>query len=100
MSSKIYTPSPSPVLEDAKPPAVLTENEEDMRKKVFEHFSKPDYAIPGVEHGELTDNEKFWLVRHYFLVLVCTESTLTRIFSRMNACYGASLWYCLSRFGS
>jgi hypothetical protein len=33
-----------------------------MTAKVLEHFSKPDYLLPGSEKGELSEEEKFWLV--------------------------------------
>jgi hypothetical protein len=44
-------------------PAALTPVQEEMRKKVLDHFADTDYHIPGIEEkGQLTDDEKFWLV--------------------------------------
>lgn len=40
----------------------LTPEQEEKRKNVLEHFSKDGYSIPGEEKGELTEEEKFWLV--------------------------------------
>ena len=63
MSERIYTPiSPPATPEDTiELHAELTDAQEDMRKKVFNHFSKPGYTIPDVENGDLSDDEKFWL---------------------------------------
>ena len=54
-------PQPRP---DAGPPNLTTE-QEDMYNKVCEHFTKDGYALPGEEKGELTEEEKFWLVCYY-----------------------------------
>jgi hypothetical protein len=62
MDSKIYTPLPPPVSAGATPRKDLTASETDKQQKVFQHFSEPDYALPGVEKGQLTEAEKFWLV--------------------------------------
>jgi hypothetical protein len=51
---------------DSALPAALTSGQEEMRKKVLDYFANPDYHIPGVEEkGQLTDDEKFWLVCFY-----------------------------------
>ena len=61
MSDKVYTLAAPPSREDAKPPVELTENEQDMYEKVLKHFSSPEYALPGIEKGQLKEEEKFWL---------------------------------------
>jgi hypothetical protein len=44
-------------------PAALTTEQEDMLKKVLDHFTNIEYHLPGIEEkGNLTDDEKFWLV--------------------------------------
>lgn len=67
MPEKVYLPIPPPPQKELEtPPAVLTltEKEQTMYDKVFEHYSNPDYTIPGTEKdGQLTEDEKFWLVR-------------------------------------
>jgi hypothetical protein len=61
----IHPPSPPP---DVKLLADLTPSQQEMCQKVLEHFSN-DYRLPGLEKGELIDEEKFWLVSFPFLVL-------------------------------
>ncbi|KAJ8456349.1 hypothetical protein ONZ45_g18756 [Pleurotus djamor] len=61
MSDKVYTLAAPPLREDAKPTVELTENEQDMYEKVLKHFSSPEYALPGIEKGQLKEEEKFWL---------------------------------------
>jgi hypothetical protein len=64
MDSKVFTTPPPPALPaDVDPFKNLTANELDLHKKVFDHFSKPDYVLPGLDKGELSEEEKFWLVR-------------------------------------
>ncbi|KAF9468031.1 CRAL-TRIO domain-containing protein [Collybia nuda] len=62
MSGKSYLPTtpPAPVVE-ADPRATLTDAEREMYAAVLEHFSVPTYTLPGVENGELLEEEKFWL---------------------------------------
>lgn len=62
MSEKLYLPTtpPAPVVE-ADPRATLTDVEREMYTAVLEHFSVPVYTIPGLEKGELLEEEKFWL---------------------------------------
>lgn len=62
MSSVDYLPIPPPHPKaDASPPKTTTEQEE-MYKKVYEHFTKDGYVLPDEEKGEFTEEEKFWLV--------------------------------------
>lgn len=69
MSSVDYTPIPLPQPKaDAGPPKLTTE-QEDMYKKVYEHFTKDEYVLPGEEKGEFAEEEKFWLVRYPYLRL-------------------------------
>jgi len=63
MSSVDFVPIPPPQqMADAGPPKLTTE-QEDMYKKVYEHFTKDGYTLPGEEKGEFTEEEQFWLVR-------------------------------------
>ena len=65
MADTVYTPSPpSADLDGVKPPDPLTSEHEEMFKEVLAHFSKTAYFIPGfeTEKGQLTEEEKFWLV--------------------------------------
>ena len=63
MSTVDYVPIPPPQSKaDAGPPKPTAE-QESMYKKVYEHFTKDGYALPGDEKGEFTEEEKFWLVR-------------------------------------
>jgi hypothetical protein len=74
MSNTIHTPVPPPSCpEDAKP-ATLTSIEEELYKKVLDHFSKPDYTIPGEKDGVLSELERFWLVWRYFLCALFTDN--------------------------
>jgi hypothetical protein len=59
---------PPPPLADACPHKDLTPNQIELQKKVLDHFSKPDYVLPGEEKGELMEEEKFWLVRSFLLM--------------------------------
>ena len=63
MASVDYVPIPPPQPKaDAGSPKLTTE-QEDMYKKVYEHFTKDGYVLPDEEKGEFTEEEKFWLVR-------------------------------------
>jgi hypothetical protein len=54
-----------PVNQDAKPLQPLSSEQEKKRLNVLGHFSDSDYTIHGiVENGQLTEQEKFWLVSH------------------------------------
>jgi hypothetical protein len=56
-----FAPTPLPV--DAKEPEEnLTEAQQTMYKHVLDHFSKADYKLPKGDKGELSEEEKFWLV--------------------------------------
>ncbi|KAK7463518.1 Phosphatidylinositol transfer protein (PITP) [Stygiomarasmius scandens] len=61
MSSKVYEPllPPSEKKDASQPP--LTPEQTKMQADVQAHFVKPDYVVPGVEKGELMEEEKFWL---------------------------------------
>ena len=66
MSSVDYVPiSPPQPKDDAGPPKLTTE-QEDMYKKVYEHFTKDGYTLPGEDKSEFTEEEKFWLVRRLY----------------------------------
>lgn len=65
MTDTIYTPlAPSAAPADCIP-APLPPKDEKMFEETLAHFSKPGYTITGLdtEKGQLTDEEKFWLVR-------------------------------------
>lgn len=62
MSAIDYVPLPPPQPKaDAGPPKLTTE-QEGLYKKLYEHFTKDGYTLPGEEKGEFTEEEKFWLV--------------------------------------
>ena|ERR1700733_13181209 len=62
MSGKIYEPIEPPTAHFLSDPrADLTEEERTMYSEVLEHFSKHDHAIPGLEKGELTEMERFFI---------------------------------------
>lgn len=68
-SKKVYTPllPPSTIYED-DPRAVLTVAEQSLYDEVLAHFTtQPVYVLPGVETGELQEQEKFWLSRECIL---------------------------------
>jgi hypothetical protein len=67
---KDYTPFPPPASIPSHPPAVLPEDQAELQQKVAKHFSVPEYVLPRVENGGLTEEEKFWLVRFFFLVIL------------------------------
>ncbi|KAI0366133.1 CRAL/TRIO domain-containing protein [Pilatotrama ljubarskyi] len=51
-----------PVDPAALPPQLkLTEVQQALYDEVLKHFDRDDYALPGVENGNLTEEEKFWL---------------------------------------
>jgi len=51
---------PPPSLSGTKQPP-LSAKESELFPVVFDHFAKPDYILPGVNDGELSEEEKFWL---------------------------------------
>jgi len=62
MSEKIYEPiAPPTAIFSTDPRADLSDTERAMYDTVLDHFSKPDYTIPGLENGAFTEAEKFWL---------------------------------------
>jgi DNA replication initiation complex subunit (GINS family) len=67
MSTVISEPIAPPKVHETDPRANLTEQEQDLYDQVLKHLSDPQYAIPGVEKGELTEQEKFWLSRECIL---------------------------------
>ncbi|KAF5367525.1 hypothetical protein D9758_003628 [Tetrapyrgos nigripes] len=60
-SSKIYEPLPPPSgkKDSSQPP--LTPEQTKLQADVLAHFVKSGYVIPGVQDGQLTEEEKFWL---------------------------------------
>lgn len=42
--------------------AKLTDEQDDKRKQLIAHFSDPEYKVGGDANGELSEEEKFWLV--------------------------------------
>lgn len=62
--SKVYTTLPIPETpEGLKHPEKLSDEHEEKRIEVLEHFSKEDYVLPEIEeNGGLMEAEKFWLV--------------------------------------
>ncbi|KDQ57118.1 hypothetical protein JAAARDRAFT_35722 [Jaapia argillacea MUCL 33604] len=56
-----YEPTSPPACPEGAQPPTLTAEEEVKYKEVLEHFSKSDYVVPGVEKGELMEEEQFWL---------------------------------------
>lgn len=62
-----YPPPPPPEpTSEKKPPesaVALSAAQVAMHEKVLEHFRSESYKVPGVQNGELMEEEKFWLVR-------------------------------------
>ena len=61
----MYTPAPVPPLPAGadRPAEKLIGKQEGMFKAVLDHFSSADYKVPGDKPSELTEIERFWLVR-------------------------------------
>jgi len=62
-----YTAYPPPV----EPPSekatlATTPAQAEMHRKVLEHFQSESYQLPGVQNGDLLEDEKFWLVSFIF----------------------------------
>lgn len=84
MSAPDYVPMPPPQpLADSGPP-ILTDKQDELRKEVLEHFTKADYQLSDEEKGDLTEEEKFWLVSLVYFVLFMRLTAN----SLMNASYG------------
>lgn len=67
-AEKCHTPlAPLPRYYESNPRAQLSESEQKMYDEVLAHFSPENYALPGLEKGDLTDQEKFWLSRECIL---------------------------------
>lgn len=62
------TPIPPPSL-PARTRPTLTEEEQKKYETVLEHFTDPNFVVPGVGDGKhtLTEEEKFWLTRECML---------------------------------
>lgn len=60
------TPVP-PTVHETDPRVDLTDSEQLIYEDVLKHFNDPTYNIPGVEQGELTEQERFWLSRDCLL---------------------------------
>lgn len=61
-----FEPLPVPTISanESQKDIKLSDNQEAMRLDVLSHFDKPDYRLPDLEEdGQLTDDEKMWLVR-------------------------------------
>ena len=59
----ITVPFTPPSHLNIKPLTPLSSEHEGKRLEVLEHFSDPNYKIPGQEaKGELDEQERFWLV--------------------------------------
>ncbi len=56
-----YIPLEVPPCKLSEKPGNLAEEQTQKRDEVLTHFSKEGYQIPGVENGELLDEEKMWL---------------------------------------
>lgn len=68
MSEKVYTPIPPlPSYFTSNPRGEVSATEQGMYDEVLAHFAPDDYALPGVEKGELTETEKYWLSRECIL---------------------------------
>ena len=54
---------PAVASEDVVTPELSAEQSE-SRDKIIEYFSQAEYRLPGIEgaEGELTEEERFWLV--------------------------------------
>lgn len=88
-----YTPISPPALpSDSKLDIILTTDQEELHNKVLAHFSKPEYSIPGLDKGELTEAEKFWLVSLLLLLYgycelmckLCSSSPMSVCFGEFN----------------
>jgi hypothetical protein len=63
MSSSVdYVPLPPPPQKADAGPQKPTAEQEAKYAKVYEHFTKDGYVLPGDEKGEFTEEEKYWLV--------------------------------------
>ncbi|KAL0954980.1 hypothetical protein HGRIS_003910 [Hohenbuehelia grisea] len=83
---KVYTAAPippAPVEDD--PRKNLTEQEAQMYQTVLDHFSNPEFVIPHVDNGQLTEEEKFWLSRECLLrYLRATKWVVDKAIERLN----------------
>ena len=61
----VYTPALPPVLpaDTERPAEKLLPKQETMLNALLEHFGSAEYKVPGESPSELTEIEKFWLVR-------------------------------------
>jgi hypothetical protein len=87
MSTPDHVPMPPPQpLADAGP-SILTEKQDELRKEVLEHFIKADYQLPDEEKGDLTEEEKFWLVSIVRSVpyMLLTSSSLMSVYCGESA---------------
>ena len=75
-------PPPEIVVDHATvPPNLkLTDAQQKLYDELLKHFSGADYALPDVEDGALTEEEKFWLVRGESM------STLWSFMSNLDGC--------------
>jgi CRAL/TRIO, N-terminal domain len=62
MLEKAYVPIEPPSAPfQANPRSNLTDVEQTMYDAVLEHFSRENYATPGLADGALTETEKFFV---------------------------------------
>ncbi|RDB26323.1 CRAL-TRIO domain-containing protein C23B6.04c [Hypsizygus marmoreus] len=62
MSEKVHEPIHPPRGPcETDPRANLTDVQRVVYNQVLEHFSEPAYTIPGLDKGQLTEDEQFWL---------------------------------------
>ena len=66
MSSVDYIPIPPPPPKSDAAPPTLTAEQEEKYAKVYEHFTRAGYTLPGDEKGEFIEEEKFWLVSFHY----------------------------------
>ena len=88
MPSVDYVPLPPPPAKADSGPPKPTVEQEGKYSEVYGHFTKDGYVLPDEEKGELTEEEKFWLVRfHHRSILCCLkELTISVVLRPTSAC--------------
>lgn len=74
----------------------LTEKQEASLQTVLDHFSKPDYGLPEVEDGKLSDEEKYWLVcsLQCFIVTRLAGTEKFMVFSKVVRVFAEVGYFC------